>query len=165
MNPERLHDIVEPAAVSWVPQTAGWLVLGVFLTAIAAWWGWTRYVAWRDAAYRRAALKVLAELRAGGVAALPSVPALVKRVAISAAGRRSVASLSGTAWLTYLDRSYTRAAFTEGPGRILPELAYASETRLDGMGQTELDALFGLLDEWIRTHRFPEPTAAEIGGD
>ena len=163
MNPDRLHDIVEPTAVSWLPQTAGWLVLAVLLVGVAAWWAWKRYEAWRNAAYRRAALEVLAELRAGGTTALPSLPALVKRVAISASDRRSVAALSGRAWLEYLDRSYVGAAFTEGPGRLLPELAYASRETIGGIGQADVDGLFALLEDWIRTHRVPDAGVGETG--
>ena len=62
MNPDRLHDIVEPVAVSWLPQTGGWAVLALLLTAAVGWWAWARYRAWQAAAYRRAALVELEEI-------------------------------------------------------------------------------------------------------
>jgi hypothetical protein len=168
MNPDRLHDIIEPQAVSWLPQTVGWAVLAVVVFAVLARWSWSRYRAWQRAAYRRDALAELAKLqqtvmtdgdRAARTRALAALPELVKRVALSATDRAAVAGLSGEAWLSYLDRSYARPAFTEGLGRRLPELTYAPPDRIHGLVGPELESLFALVEDWIRTHRPPDPAA------
>jgi hypothetical protein len=169
MDPEALHDIVEPTAVSWMPSTVGWVIVGVVLLGMALRSGWLRYRRWQADAYRRAGLVELLSLRAavlgtegspvgdgiggsGEREALASLPALVKRVALAAADRGEVAAMTGDVWLAWLDGSYHRPAFTHGVGRLLPELAYAPGLagRLD---RTEIDQLLGLVEDWIRTHR------------
>ena len=57
-----LHDIVVPEAVAWVPQTAGWYLLGVGVLAIAARGLYALYRRHRANRYRRAALAALIEL-------------------------------------------------------------------------------------------------------
>ena len=139
-----LHDIVLPAAVSWRPQTAAWFVLlSVFLTLCA--WG---FLSWRRHArrnrYRKLALARLADIETR--AAFTELPALVKRTALSFNPRDDVASLSGDAWLRFLDSSYGGIGFTEGPGRLLPVLAYGHPEDINA------DALVALLSLWIRKH-------------
>ena len=38
----QLAEVPDPAPVSMVPQTAGWLVLAGIVLAVSAWRGWTR---------------------------------------------------------------------------------------------------------------------------
>ena len=54
------------------------------------------------------------------------LPRLVKQTALAFRPRTEVAALSGEPWLQFLDASYGEKGFTEGPGRLLPKLAYAS---------------------------------------
>ena len=57
-------------------------------------------------------------------AAVAEIPVLVKGIALAFGPRSEVASLTGDAWLQFLDRSYGGSGFTEGPGRLLPTIAY-----------------------------------------
>jgi len=164
VNPDNLHDIVTPGPISWMPQTLGWWVLTALATLTALRWGWLRYRAWLAARYRRDALDELNDLR-GALAdpdsrlrALGALPALVKRVVLSSAARGDVASLSDTAWLDFLNQTVGRPTFTEGPGSLLPTLAYASPTRLAAISDSEVHALVTLIEDWIRTHEIPAPS-------
>jgi len=71
-------------------------------------------------------------------------------VAFQIAAREKVASLSGDAWLTFLDKSYRGTGFTTGPGRLLPALSYRGPSSI-----TPADAasLMDLVAIWIRRHR------------
>jgi hypothetical protein len=59
-----------------------------------------------------------------------------------------VAPLSGEAWLRYLDRTYARGGFVQGPGRQLDALAYGP----GDISSDELHALITLLHHWIDDH-------------
>ena len=140
---EGLNDVVAPEPVSLVPRTVGWWVLAavvvttlVALTALA----WQRY---RRHAYRRAALAMVESTP------LTELPALLKRVALAAAPRTDVASLTGDAWLAFLDRTGGGVDFTNGPGRKLASVSYAPAPE-DSATVTELRTLAA---RWVRTHR------------
>jgi hypothetical protein len=85
-------------------------------------------------------------------AALAELPVLVKRVALHLAPRQKVASLSGAPWLEFLDRTWKGAAFSSGPGRLLPEIAYGTPDRLSAIPPSAVDALVSLLRTWIPGH-------------
>ncbi len=169
MNPDNLNDIVTPEAISWMPQTVGWWVVSIIAALIVVRWGWLRYRTWLAAGYRRDALDELHELKArlgdplSRGDALVAIPPLVKRVVSSSAARSDVASLSGTAWLHFLNQTARRSTFTEGPGPLLPTLAYASSDRLAAISDSEVHALVARVEEWIRTHEIPaaSPAAAQ----
>ena len=98
------------------------------------------------------------------VAALRSVPALLKRSALAAYPRQTVASLAGEEWLRFLDDSYGGSGFSEGPGRLLLQAAYAPATQLQTLSESERRELIDLAREWVRRHRgAPGGTAVPSG--
>jgi Domain of unknown function (DUF4381) len=160
---EGLHDIVLPEAISYAPQTVGWYVLLALVVASVAWVtvvGYRRGVANR---YRREALSELAVIESsirsgrGRAGALARIPALLKRAVMSVAARADTAALSGEAWLAYLDGMYGGHGFTDGPGRVLPSLAYQSEKTLAAVTDEQAADLVDLVRTWIRVHRSPRP--------
>lgn len=141
----QLLDLLEPAPepppVSWMPQTIGWVWLGlalVVLTALAL----RRVLAHRRAtAYRRAAL---AELDAAGDDPA-EIASILRRTALAGYPRTDVVALSGTDWLAFLDRTLPGTGFTNGPGRIVATAPYkAAEPEPD---------LAALARQWVRHHR------------
>jgi hypothetical protein len=158
---EGLHDIVVPTAVSWAPRSAGWYGLAVVAAAVVAWGVWVGYRRHLANRYRRTALKALAAIEqrvatpdpAGRARALAGLPTLLKRTALAAGHRLEVASLTGDAWLSYLDDTYGGTGFSAGPGRLLPTLAYASPSRFGDIAPTDVSALLALTRTWIRRHR------------
>ena len=140
-----LHDIVTLPPVSWWPPTPAWFVLGAlvfFVAVLGAWHGFRRR---RANAYRRAALQELETM-----SEVRRLPALLKRTALAAWPREEVAGLSGRAWLDFLDRSAGMKEFTQGAGRILPDLAYGNP---DTPAEEDLSTLTRLAERWIREHR------------
>lgn len=155
---EKLHEIVLPMPVTWMPRTAGWyVILGLVLVA-AAWWCSIRVRRYMGNRYRRLALEGLSAIerdlaRPGKRArALAEIPALLKRTALSAFPRAEVAELSGEGWLVFLDRTMGAKGFTEGEGRVLSELAYAPSSRLERLPDQTIAGLLHLARRWIENH-------------
>jgi hypothetical protein len=164
---EHLFDIVAPPPVPWWPPAPGWFVVGGVLLMLGVWGAWRAWRRWRAAAYRRAALAEWRQLKAQAAdpgpreAALRRVPELVKRTALAAFPRLEVASLSGEAWLRFLDRSGHTDAFTRGSGRVLSELAYDPKlaARLNAVA---VEDLFRTVRRWIRRHSTVAETRASV---
>lgn len=104
----QMADIALPPAVSMMPATWGWaaLIAAVALGLAAVLWHWLRRRARNR--YRREALAELSHLEkaidtpAGRRHALQSLPMLLKRTALAAWQRETVASLSGEGWSDFL---------------------------------------------------------------
>lgn len=146
MNPqalEKLHDIWQPPPASWMPVTPAWYVLAALVGALLLWSAWRGYRRWNANAYRRAALDELTQIP---VAAFDT---LLKRTALAAWPRETVAPLSGVEWLAFLDHSYGGQEFSNGVGRQLPELAYRKDAEA-GVDRRQLEAL---IRGWIERHR------------
>ena len=115
---DQMHDIVLPDPISWWPLAPGWWVILLLLTLAMVWIITAAYRRWKKNAYRRAALRELKNISPA------DIPALVKRVSLSIYPREQIATLSGEAWLEFLDQSGNTQDFTQGPGRHLLELSY-----------------------------------------
>jgi hypothetical protein len=144
-----LRDIVVPPDVPLWPPAPGWWIVGAAIVASAAVLAGMAAVRYRRNAYRRAALGELAaveDLPAGEAA--QRVTAVLKRAALVAYPRAEVAELSGQAWLGFLDRTGRTDAFTTGPARELPSLAYGGRR-----GASDLPAIVSAARAWVRRHR------------
>ena len=152
-----LHDIVEPTAISVWPLAPGvWLLLALVAVWVAAgavlWW-----IRWRRNAYRRAALRELSQLDARirspqtSSAALRDLGVFLKRVVLAAYPREQAASLTGDAWLAFLDQTMSGREFSQGVGRLLPSILYTSSD----VPESDMNELVDLTARWVRTHRAP----------
>lgn len=145
----RLHDIVAPDAVPFWPPAPGWYAVLAVLAGALVFLLWRRVRRWRGDAYRResvAALEAVAHARDW-----VGLAEVMKRTALAVFPRASVASLSGEAWLTFLDRTGNTTAFTDGPGRHLSTLAYDPRA---AESVTDVDArrAFDVCITWVRAH-------------
>jgi hypothetical protein len=149
-----LFDIPLPQPVSLWPQT--WplrIAIAVLLaTAIVGLW---RFVHdWRINRYRREALAELSRIeRTCDPETAPKefvsrLSVLVRRTALAAFPRETIAPLAGSDWLAFLDRSWSGLQFTRGPGRLLASAPYQS-TAPSGV---KLRSLADLVRGWIRGH-------------
>jgi hypothetical protein len=145
-----LHESPLPPPVSYRPATIGWVFVGVLLLAIVAYAAWRAWRRWRGNAYRRAALRELAniETRLGAAATAVELPALVKRTALACFPRERVAPVTEDEWLAFLDRTCPSGGFASGPGKLLPTLAYGRTPPTDA----ELHELTALVRRWIENH-------------
>jgi hypothetical protein len=143
-----LEPVPEPPPVSWMPQTVGWIWLGIALVVVIL-TGLRWLVRHRRAtAYRRAGLAALAA--AGDDPARIAV--ILRRTALAGFPRSEVAGLTGADWLRFLDRTMAGDGFVSGPGRIIAEAPYRA-TAPD-------PALSRLAQRWVRRHTAPAPEGA-----
>ena len=147
-----LIDIPLPQEVSLWPQT--WpLRIALALVAAAAVLAIWRFVhRYRAGKYRREALAELDGIRRVADSTPDQVAArlslLVRRTALGAFPRETVAPLAGPAWLAFLDRSYGGEEFSLGAGRLLISAPYQCAEP----NRNQLDELVGLVSRWIRGH-------------
>jgi hypothetical protein len=135
---DRLHNFYQPPPPSWLPQTLGWYVIFALALAAAAWAVWRALARWRRDRYRRQALRELERIN------ITEIPALLKRTALAAWRRETVASLSGEPWLHFLEDHAGRPLCI---GRF-GDLAY----RETNLSPTDANVLRRLANDWIRTH-------------
>mgnify|MGYP001823343341 CR=1 FL=1 len=153
---QNLNDIVAPGPVAWWPLAPGWYVLAAVLfivLAVLAVRGWRRRQGNR---YRRLAILELASLRERATAeGLRQVPVLLKRTALSAWPRETVASLSGSAWHGFLDETAGMEGFGAGAGATLDRLAYAGIDEPLPV-DSDLKRVFEAAEFWLKNHMVAE---------
>jgi hypothetical protein len=153
---DNLHDIVAgpPIPISFAPGLYFLTVAAFALIGWAVWYEWRR---WKANAYRRAALGELKALEARASSAdqrgqaLADVAALLKRTALAAWPRETVASLSGADWLEFLDRTGAGPPFSKGAGRLIAEIPYnpRAAEHIDAKSTSEL---FEIAKSWVTKH-------------
>lgn len=153
-----LHGIEEvhlPESVSWWPQTIGWQIMGLLLLITVGYRLYLLAKKWWRNRYRRTALNRLAALEQRADVwqqVVRQLPFLLKATALQAYPRSAVAQLSGTRWLEFLDAQFEGAAFSDGPGRGLLQIAYQLENQWN-LNEQDADLLISLSRRWIREHR------------
>ncbi|MEK1938843.1 MAG: DUF4381 domain-containing protein [Pseudomonas sp.] len=163
MNPlDQLQPLIAPPPISWWPPAPGWWLLAALLPLLL--WGlWrlrkrlpqrnkkTRTDVPLDP-LRLAALQELGKLKKpyDGVSAGPwlqQLNALLKRLCRSHYPNSQSHTMSGRAWLAYLDNRCPAAGLTRW--MILVEGAYRPECKLDDKA---IEGLNQAVDTWIRKH-------------
>ncbi|MEX2488659.1 MAG: DUF4381 domain-containing protein [Pseudomonadales bacterium] len=162
-NPDPLADLrdihLPPPVEAW-PPAPGWWIVGFLLlaatVALIVWW--LRY--WRANRYRREALRELDRLfqvyqaNQDARAWLHDFEALLKRVALTRYAREDVASLTGVAWVAFLDKTAGIDDFSMGPGQALIDDIYKPAN--DNGTAIDVRQLHELGKQWIKHHGNPE---------
>lgn len=149
----RLEDVTTPEAVSYIPQTSVWYVLAAVLLLILSATSWRLAAKYRASRYRREALAVLMEIERQSATNSHSeaqVAALLRRTALSAYPRASVASLHGETWLVFLDHCYGGKDFSDGPGRVIADAPYLPAHVMSAQDRA---GLLQAARSWVRRHR------------
>ena len=139
---ENLHDFAQPALPSLIPQTAAWYVLFGLMAVLFAWWTIRQIRSWMANRYRRSALAQLEHTSD------QELSALLKRTALAVWPRNQIASLTGNAWLRFLNNNCKEAYFESDPGRLIEELAVRG-TALPSADSAELRKR---VEKWIKGH-------------
>lgn len=142
----RLHDIAEPTSPAlWPPSPGWWLVaaLALLLLLRGGQWGWQR---WRATAYRRQALRALAQC--DGKDAAQSVATCLRLL------RHATQSLSSppesAAWVDWLHTRCPGLTASLRVQQLLREGAYCPPQRLSS---DDAAALRAFVRRWLQEHR------------
>lgn len=151
MNPTQLpiRDIHLPEAIGWWPPALGWWLLLVLIPLLVWLAVWLYQRITRKTAIKKAK-KLMAEIKqdktSDDFTKLCRLSALLRRVAISQAPRAEVASLTGQAWLEYLDQGMKGQPFTRGIGQQLVNAPYQHNSTL----AFDLSELINLCESWLK---------------
>lgn len=146
-----IEELIAPGPISWLPTTAGWKVLGLFVALTGFYALYRRYRRWRANRYRREALAALEQIRTlPATAALAPTAALIKSTALAAFPRTEIASLSGERWSRWLQASCDTPLFSSRSYSLLASGQYRAG---DVIATDELDCLLQECARWIRKHR------------
>jgi hypothetical protein len=148
----QLRDIHQPAMIeSWPPAPGWWLLAALGLAVVIAVIVWA-YRHWHANRYRREAERELSDLLADwrlqqdDFAYLQSLQLLLKRVALTRFPREDVASLTGEAWVQFLDRSTGSHDFSMGETEVLIDGNYRTNATIN------VEALQHIALKWIKKH-------------
>lgn len=157
MNPNdlSLRDIHLPAEIGWWPLAWGWwLVIGLLVIGLVllGWWLLTRRSHRPKRINLSAQTSALQELdrieqnyRNDPLGLVRELSVLLRRIAISLYGRRSVAGLTGISWLKFLDQQGGSPVFSQRFQQALTELPYRAQ------GSADVSALVQEVRQWLRT--------------
>ena len=140
---DKLHDFYQPPLPAWTPQTVGWYVLFAIAGMFVIWMAVHLVRKWFANRYRRAALRELDLLPAN------EFSALLKRTALAAWPRERVASLSGGAWLKFLNEAAGDETFHSPPADRIEEMALQPIP----LSNEDEHAPRKTVATWIRRHR------------
>lgn len=147
---EDFVEVVSPAAIDWLPQTAGWAWAGAVLALLLARYAWRRLRHWYRNRYRREAAAKLQALRGADAdeAWLVELNRLLKLTALVAYSRDTVARLSGADWIAFLNSRCPEPAFSPEQTDLLEQGVYRRAVPDASMRQGLLDASL----RWVACH-------------
>jgi hypothetical protein len=155
---DRLHDVIAPPPVPWWPPAPGWYWVLAVLLVLALVLVLRTFLHWQHNHYRREALaefeKQLPLLASDSTraSALTALSVLLKRTALTAFPRTEVASLTGPAWLAFLNRTAAMNGFTSDAGKLLEDAAYGTWDTLS-ISESRARASAELVHRWLLGHK------------
>ena len=146
-----LKDLHLPDAIGWFPPAFGWWLLVVLIPLLLMFLYWCYQRLTRKTSLKTAKrlLNTIKNSTANNSEKLVELSALLRRVAISVAPRAQTASLTGQAWLAFLDGSLNDAPFTKGAGRCLADAPY----RKSPPSEQEIFQLISLCEDWLKAQK------------
>ena len=109
-------------------------------------WLWRRFESRKP---KREALRLLKDLQSQhrktneDLTTLRNLSQLLRRTALTFYAEENVASLHGTVWLEFLDKTGKTTEFTLGAGQVFGAELYQQKTDI------EIAALFPLVNKWL----------------
>lgn len=128
----QLRDIQLPEPIGWWPPAPGWWLLValalLLLAAVALFFTFRRRTRLkRSAQAELLRIRQQYQLHNDDGQTIRQLSALLRRVCISFDRREQVASLTGSAWLRYLDQLGGDQSFSRGIGQLLADAPYRQQ--------------------------------------
>ena len=146
-----LRDIHLPDEINWWPLAIGWWIT-LALIPILLWISFLIYKRLTQKTAVKSAKKLLSALKQDETKTetekLLDISALIRRVAMSVAPREECASLTGNAWLQYLDKSLKTPDFSQGVGQCLADINYRKNSE-----NINLPELMDLTERWLKAQK------------
>jgi hypothetical protein len=147
-----LKDIHLPDAINWWPPAIGWWLLAILIPILCFFLFWlykriTRKTAIKTA--KKLILQIKQNTQADDKQKLTELSQLIRRVAISLSPRTETASLTGQAWLEYLDKSVTGSPFSQGAGKDLASAQYQKSPITD----IDIPTLISVCEDWLKAQK------------
>ena len=148
-----LKDIHLPPPVSFWPPAPGWWILAVLLISSLFIGGVLFYRQHKKRKPKTEALKILKDLQIlyqnskDEVVSLRNLSNLLRRTALTFYDNDEVASLQGSSWLEFLDKTGKTKEFSQGAGKVLGNEVFKQKVNPD------MNALFPLVKKWISSSR------------
>jgi hypothetical protein len=142
----QLHELYEPAPVTFRLETPGWFILAGILLVVAILLAIRRIRKHIHNRYRREALKELENLE-NTAEVFPSLLVVLKKTAIHAFGRDQVGHLYGMEWLSFLEKTGKDVRMTDYGEQIMKAAYAGKEVEQDAQKAILLNA-----KKWIRIH-------------
>ena len=162
MGPEKLalRDIHMPDPVSWWPPATGWWIL-LATTVMLVIGGW---LLWRRHRRRRHRIRAVAQRELERLYSdfsrhrsahylIRDLSVWLRRTCISLYPRRESASLTGNAWLRFLDEAAGKPHFATKRGKVLVDAPYMRHAEI------QADDVLRLCQDWLRA--LPEQSPGE----
>lgn len=154
MNPNDLplRDIHLPPEIGWWPLAWGWwLLIGLVLLGLVTlvWWLLKRPTSPKriNLSAQSSALQELTRIeqqyKNDPLGLVRELSVLLRRIAISLYGRRSVAGLTGLSWLQFLDQQGGTPVFSQRFQQALTELPYRAQ------GSADVSTLVQEVRQWL----------------
>ena len=145
-------EVIAPEGISWLPQTIGWLWLGLVILGLALYHGWRRAKHWYRNRYRREALlrlKALANRNDPGEI-IADINRVLKITALVAYSRANVAKLSGQNWVDFLNQQCEQPPFSTEQMELLANAVYRQQET-----NSQHSQLLQASTLWVEQHREP----------
>ena len=148
-----LKDIHLPPPVSFSPPAPGWWILAVLLISSLFIGGVLFYRQHKKRKPKTEALRILKDLQIlyqnskDEVVSLRNLSNLLRRTALTFYDNDEVASLQGSSWLEFLDKTGKTKEFSQGAGKVLGNEVFQQKVNPD------MNALFPLVKKWISSSR------------
>ncbi|MFI3137861.1 MAG: DUF4381 domain-containing protein [Methylococcaceae bacterium] len=154
-----LKDIHLPAAIGWWPPAIGWWLVAALLIGLLLGVFWLYKRLTRQSAVKTAKRLLLAlkkdQIQNNGQK-LSQLSILMRRVVLSVYPRAETASLTGQAWLAFLDRSVKGSPFSSGMGRVLADAHFRKTPPTD----QDIAEVFRPCEDWLNATEKQPPRKA-----
>ena len=148
-----LKDIHLPPPVSFWPPAPGWWILALLLISTLFIGGVWLYRKYKKIKPRTEALRILKDLEIlyrnsqDEIVSLRNLSNLLRRTALTFYDNDAVASLQGSSWLEFLDKTGKTKEFSQGAGKVLGYEVFQQNVN------PNMNALFPLVKKWISSSR------------